>query len=354
MNKRSSPGYILVLSISIVGILMLLITLLYQRSKNHFYFIQTSLQREKAILLAQSGLELAMSHLSLYKSKQEEAKKQSAAGGASEKKAPNRNLLLLKRVLPTLNHWQTFELKQDIDGIDGQLKLCISCEDGKLDINALYDFKNKKFIGESSEADTIKMYKSLFSTLKKVQGGRDLFELFEKFLKQRQYKLNDVTELLSVEEFQKAFKNHIFYEPQQQTKKGRAVYLTDIFTLWSGKKQINPWLLSESWITLLGLKPVRDTMDSAAYTQEIEQLLTPETPVTGAAQKIWDSALQKLYTKDFKSLPSELATLLSASLPLKTFSILAYGTVGSITQKLYALVERHDEQPCTLKKVYWL
>ena len=43
-----------------------------------------------------------------------------------------------------------------------------------------------------------------------MQGAKDLFEQFEKFLKQRQYKLNDVTELLSIKELRDTFKEAHF------------------------------------------------------------------------------------------------------------------------------------------------
>ena len=83
--------------------------------------------------------------------------------------------------MPTLNRWQTFELTEEIDGLDGEIKLCITCEDGKLDLNQWYDFNKKKFIGgegthrgkfnmkHAHSFDGKKIFKAVFAALKKCR-----------------------------------------------------------------------------------------------------------------------------------------------------------------------------------------
>ena len=133
--------------------------------------------------------------------------------------------------------------------------------------------------------------------LKKWADGKDLFEVFEKFLKQRQYKLNDVTELLFIKEFQQSFKTTVFYEapPLEETKKEqRPVYLTDIFTIWSAQQKINPWLLSDSIAALLGFKRA-EPGDTAAREKEVDQVLKGLKTVQGDLKTVWEKVLQKLY-----------------------------------------------------------
>lgn len=318
------------------------------------------IEREKAKTLAKGGIELAISMLTIPKPEEKKSNEKTQTAqqkDAEEKKDPN--IELLKKSMPALNRWQSFTLKEEIDGLDGEIRLCITCEDGKIDINQWYDFGKKKFIGEGATSlDGKKIFKALFNSMKKTAGGKDLFELFEKFLKQRQYKLNDVTELLSIKEFREAFKEALFYEPpalKGTKKEQRPVYLMDILTLWSGTKTLNPWLLSDSICAIVGLKRA-ETGDVPAREKEIEQLLKGMKSIEGDIKITWEKVLQKLYGKELKAVPTDFTSLLAQNFEAKTFGILSYGIVGNITQKVFAIIERNKnaQVPYTIKKLYWL
>lgn len=357
-NTHQRSGFILVLTLMILSMIVMLVTQLFQNSMIHFYFDRTMIEREKARSLAKGGIELAISMLTI----QEEKKPTDKAAPAlqkpdEEKKDPN--IELLKRIEPALNRWQSFKLKEDVDGIDGEIKLCITSEDGKIDINQWYDFNKKKFIGEGETSlDGKKLFKALFNSVKKTASGKDLFEVFEKFLKQRQYKLNEVTELLSIKEFREAFKEAIFYEPpalKGTKKEQRPVYLMDIFTLWSEAKTLNSWLLSDSICAIVGLKRA-EPGDTQAREKEVEQLLKGMKSIEGDIKVTWEKVLQKLYGKELKAVPNEFSSLLAQKFEAKTFGILSYGTVGAITQKIFAIIERskNAQVPYTIKRLYWL
>lgn len=334
----------------------MLVTQLFRTSITHFYFDRTMIEREKAKSIALGGIDLAISILTPpEKTPQEES---APAKEPAEKVDPN--VELLKKILPTLNHWQEYLLTEEHDGLAGSIKFCITCEDGKININQLYDFGKKKFIGEGTTGfDGKKFCKSLFSLLKKWVGGKDLFEVFEKFLKQRQYKLNDVTELLFIKEFQESFKTTVFYEAPplegSSKKEQRPVYLTDIFTMWSTQQKINPWLLSDSVAALLGFKRA-EPGDTSAREKEVDQLLKGLKTVQGDLKIVWEKALQKLYGKELKTVPNDITTALAQQFEAKTFGVLCHGTVGHITQKLFAIIERQNDKavPYTVKKLYWL
>jgi len=71
----------------------------------------------------------------------------------------------------------------------------------------------------------------------------------------------------------------------------------------------------------------------------------------------WNTYLVPLYEKDYASLPKELSALLVAKFEPRVFSVLCYGTVGKIEQKLLAIIARtFDErgEVFEIKKLYWL
>ena len=69
MKKPSScahqSGFILVLTLMILSMIVMLVTQLFQSSVIHFYFDRTMIEREKAKVLARSGIELAYSLLTI-------------------------------------------------------------------------------------------------------------------------------------------------------------------------------------------------------------------------------------------------------------------------------------------------
>ncbi len=339
--SQSTPGFVLVLTLIILSIMVVMVTQLFNRARVHFYFDRAMVDREKAKMLAKGGIQLAIDQLSLPPSPEKEEK------GAEQKKTEDPALLFLKKNLPFINLWQEFSLKGDIDGMEGIVKFCIMSEDGKIDINQLFDFSAKKFLNEGAATqDSKKALSALFASAKKFLNDKNLFEPFEKFLKQRQYKLQDITELLAIEEFQSVFKDKVFYEPSVPTKKEQQpVYLTDIFTIWSHETTMNPWLLSYSISTLYGLKR------AATIPEEV---LKNIKSVSGDIKTIWEQSLEKLYAKEFKAIPTDLAMLLANKFHAKTFSVLSYGTVGNITQKVFAIVEAQDPVTFMIKKLYWL
>ena len=74
--------------------------------------------------------------------------------------------------------------------------MVIGSEEGKININRAYDFEKHAFIGEGQpNGDMKQVFQDLFELIKDTLNA-DLFADFERFLKERKYPLNDVTELL--------------------------------------------------------------------------------------------------------------------------------------------------------------
>src|SRR5579859_3407887 len=152
MIQHNKPGYILVLTLMILAIAIVITTQLFNQGTVHSVYANTVVEREKAKQLALGGIQVAMSVLTPKESSEQKTDETAQAEPKDEKRSQ------LKKLLPALNRWLTFDLKEDIDGIDGQLKICISCEQGKLNLNTIYDFKKKKFVGQDQLKGDMKKF----------------------------------------------------------------------------------------------------------------------------------------------------------------------------------------------------
>jgi hypothetical protein len=190
---------------------------------------------------------------------------------------------------------------------------------------------------------------------------KDLFPVFENFLKTRGQPLYDVTELLSVKEFS-VLKDTLFYNPpvtaqgEKQTK--RPLFLMDMFTIDSNQITIQPWLFSDSLCALLGLRRAQDN-ELKKRTEEVASWLK-SFKKENQWSSAWNTILKPMYDKDFTSLPKDIDSLLAPQFESHTFSVLTYGKVGDIEQRLYTILERQVEQQkgskphFVVKKNYWI
>lgn len=351
-TDSTQKGFILVLTVMLLSIGLLVVSQLVHQGTLHIHFDHVMINREKAKLLTLSGIQLAMNQLSVLDA--------TTTTMAASPTSPDKKIKeFLEKVFPTMNRWQEIILRKDTDGIEGTIRFSISFENGKIPLNGIFDFQQKKFKGEGApQGDLKKVIKEFFVSMKKFTKDKDLFDVFEKFLKQRQYKLNDVTELLTDAEFEKVFKVSTFYEPPSLDKtenRERPLYLTDIFTVFSDELTIQPWLLSDSLQGMLLLKRAQsgDIKNRKEQAKQLAQEFKPSQSV----QELWDNSLQKIYGRDFKALPADITTLFTVKFEPMVFSVLCYGMVGGITQKALAIIEKiksSGSNTFALKKLYWL
>jgi hypothetical protein len=353
--KCASNGFVLVATMLILSLAVVLITFIINRSTVFFPLARTTIDREKAKELALGGLQLASSQLA-YADVVETEEKEGTKTPEAQKHAANNTLnqskQMLKVLVPVLNKWQTIKLDEGKDGVDGEIKICIVSEDGKINLNELYDFQKHEFIGNGKEKEELKkLLQELLGNIKRA-GTQDLFQSLETFLKERDDKLRDVTELLTIKSFA-TFKNDLFYSPDSASNKDKkTLYLNDIFTLWSRKRTIDPWLLSASLCSLMNLSELKKGPFADAIKNFKGSYSWPAD---------WNNTFSKLYKKDFNSLPKGITGLLGTQFGPETFSVLSYGTVGQITHRIYAILERDTldreaKEPAkiTIKKLYWI
>ena len=92
--------------------------------------------RERAEILALGGVQVAIALLTHEQENNQDKATHEKNLNPNKEKDPNyQDKKWLNRILPIINRWKTFNLKENIDGINGCLKVCISCEEAKLNLN---------------------------------------------------------------------------------------------------------------------------------------------------------------------------------------------------------------------------
>ncbi|TET05899.1 hypothetical protein E3J79_03855 [Candidatus Dependentiae bacterium] len=361
--KKQSTGYIMIFTLMLIALLTVLVSYLANRSTPYLSFINIVVQRKKAKLLGLGGIQMAMSQLASAESEKKKTAVPKEKEEKEKEKSEEQGKRLLQAILPSINRWQTVVLDEEKDGIEGKISFAITCEEGKIDINQIYDFESKKFVGEGEpEDDYKKIIQEFFAIVEKKIGGQKLFDALATFLKNRDYKLNDVTELLTIKAFE-VFKNNIFYVPPQPEKEQpdrqqkATVYLTDIFTVWSGSKTVEPWLLSNSMCGLLNLEQAQ-AGDVEKRKSAVKKWLAAFKQ-TAKWDEDWDKMLEPVYGKNFNTIPKFIKPILSTKFGPTVFSVLSYGKVGEVTQRFLAIIEKEKPEQngraiVKLKKLYWL
>jgi len=360
--KKSSSGYILIVTLLMIAGMTAIGTYIYLRSTVFFPLMRTVYDREKAKVLALGGLQIAIRQLSQFNEPQSEqaSSPQNAGQPSKSKQESGGPLQLFARLMPIINRWQTFPFQKKIDGIDGSLQICLVCEEGKININRIYDFDKGTFHGQGqAKGDWQKIMELVCKEIEQALGGKELLSSLETFLKSRKYPLYDTTELLTIKEFE-IFRNHIFYQPDTKTGDTKInMYLTDIFTTFSNKSTLEPRFFSDSMLSILKLAQTASTDE----TKRAEQVSTMQKNFKQTAQwpSDWETQLKPFYEKDLQSLLNGLDSVLSTQFNPTQFSVLTYGTVGAVTQRLLAIVKRnkraHNGQTgydITIRKIYWL
>lgn len=336
------PGYMILLTLMLSAVGITAVTYIAHKAAVYQPLLDAAVRKEKASALALSGIQVALSQLSCHK---------------IDPKVPA-DKAMLSLLLPILGRWQEFSLTKKKDGIDGSIKLCIVSEDGKFDLNAIYDFKKKKFLGQDEKEDDKnyrKIFEQLFLKVGSLIGAERLFPAFEAYLKKRDHPLTDVTELLTIQEFE-PFKQSIFYEPGAEKKK---CALLDLFTIWTGKTKLDAWLLSASMQQCVGT--TKEDFKRPLDEVSIEKIVDAYTP-QGEFGQMWEKIFTPLYGIPLASLSTYAKGVVDIKFGPTAFSVLSYGIVGKTIQKLLAIITLKKEPSSesdaaysvVIKKLYWL
>jgi len=332
MHKKQ--GYILFLLFGILSVCSVLISLYFSRVVIYRQLMQQLIAQQQAATMNMSGIALAQT---LIIPEQKEEEEQQTPKQAQPKGPEQIDSKTLMKLFPYFNKEKAHELTAAADGIQATLTLGVQSEQGKLNINSLYDLEKKKFVNEGQQqGDKKKLCVWLFNQIATITGKPNLLQPFEQYMKNRTYDLNDVTELLSIKEFSEQFCDNLFFSPtDSKTKK---LFLTDIFTVCSEQETITPLLLSPSWCILLGLQP-KQTM-----TPEELQKFFAALKIDNKWETDWNSSLQGFYQKDYKDLAQEIKSILTTRYEANIFSLLLKTKIGETNSTIFTIVKTNTKQ----------
>lgn len=339
-------GYVLVLSIMLMGMLMVLVTSVVQRVLVTRQTARLTTERMKAQELAWSGLQIAYAQLA-QKSKEvvEKLPAPQQAGEKTQKPADDR-----LRMIEYSSWWQEYELKREIEGVDGTIVLYVVPESGKINLNGLYDFKQKKWYSDQF-FNARQLIQLVSERLRPLLGNVNLVDILEKFFKEKNGPIEDITQLKSIKEFEKL--DALFFARPPEKEAPFRPALADLFTVARDDRGLNPACLSHSVAWLINPQ----SLDSA-QVRKIRAQIAPEIKETMDWTKNWEKLLQPLYKKSYTDIPRDLKILFNPKFEGSIFSVVSYGKINTVTQALYVLVERtlaRDQRvQYIIRKMYWL
>ena len=344
-RTTKKPGYILLILFIILSGCMALITIFFSRSSRYRNLMSEIISNDKTSRLAISGISIGKAILDpIDKDKNEDVAPQK---DEKKDKVDGKNQKIFKSIFPFLQASKKYKLIDQVDGVSAEIEFLFSSENGKLNINSLYNIEDEKFVDEGSENDRKKFCIWLFDQIAKITQTESLFEPFFNHIKSRDADLNDVTELLRIKQFEETFKNKIFYKTDPKEEK--PLFLTDLFTVSTDQETINPYLFSESWCTILQLRP-----KAPGSEEEIKKMIASFKDKPNWAND-WDDSLSKFYQKDYQDLPKEIKSMLTQECELNIFSLLLSATIGETTSTIFTILDRDSKKESTtfnILKIY--
>jgi hypothetical protein len=322
---------ILIFTLLILSILTVLTQQLVRSVLIGYNFSSGQLAQQQARTLALGGIQLAISQLEFDKKSEEK-------DNQKEKTEDQKLKDFLKRNLPNINLWQEFDLKEDADGIDGSIKFCITCENGKININKAFDFNKLEF------KDGYKAFLKGLEIKNKLKSGQ-IEERLSKFLKERKKPLDDISELINVPGLENISS---FYVPPKLSKNKKnikpnsTIYLQDMFTIWTQDDKLQILFLSDSMRAVMGLR--RQVADDNKELNEKFKVFIK------SFSKDWLKEFQEnwknftpIFGKNNKTL--KLAEkILSQEFGAKVYSVLSCGKVKNVEQKLLVVLKELDNE----------
>lgn len=341
--RHKSPGSILLFTLLLMSIITILTQQLVRAVFVGSVFDRSMVQREQVEMLALSGVNIAIAQLTLHEVEKDQkaVSKPTSDDQKAQQPTDESSRSFLKNVLPFMNHWQKFELSKDREGCEGTIKVCICCEEGKVNLNKAFDFAKGEFV---------KPFDKLIATLK-IEGGKQQLEFGKTvgdFLKKRKKPLDDISQLLNARQLAGV---DLFYSPIEaqitpealkkrgEEFKNRSIALADLFTVATDSNTINPLFFSDAVCKVLGLRRPQPTTGD----EKKDDGLTGFTKTFNASwASDWSAhlnELQPLYGPLPPQMP-DIKEILAREIEPRIYSVVSFGIANGVEQKLIAIIER--------------
>ncbi len=360
MIRKAQHGYILLLTTFIIATCLLLISIVVSRVATYKQLTRSYTEKEIARLIARSGIDIAMSQLTIFiQDKQEE--KQATKKDVTQPNDQSKQEETEKKdqesaadfILKNLNKWQTFDLEDKYEGLEATCEVYITSEQGKINLNNLYDFKEKKF-RQLGTLDGKKVLEFLTERLKPIfdaeQKKVDLANLIEQAFQKNNGPLEDISQLAQGNNGIVIY-NRLFPSKEESDK----ITFFELFTT-SQAKGIHPLVLTPSITLIAGFKkPGKDSKEKPT-NEQIDNIINKQINDWKAE---WDNVLSKIYGQNYDSIPETIKSLFANKFEPNLFFVVSYGKVGSVTEKVAALIEKNQtgtnkNEPFIIRKLYWL
>ncbi len=316
-------GYILVTALFIISLASIFVTSLLQKTLSYDRLSRTLLRQQQARMLALSGIEVARAQLSNpYKLDEK------------DKEAIDANITPFLYV----DQMQTFTLTEEKDGIKGRIKIHISSEQGKINLNGIYNFDEQKITNDKNNYGQ-KVVALLQETIHKKFGIENFENALTQLLKKRGRPFEDLTEI-----------------PVQKA----ADDIFDLFTLTTTSTTLQPLYFSDGLAE--GLRLEKQKIDKKQRLEIVKKLNTRKGQINWQQQ--WKELLAPLYKKEYNEMADVIQKNIASKIEVASFFVISYGTVvdddsQDMTQKVGAYLEKMnlpgtDTNIYNIKRLYWL
>ncbi len=349
MNLRSKqPGFILMFTMMILAAGVVLVGAVALRVHNAIQEHRFLMARERAKLAALGGIELARTRLTHL---------------ADKKKEEEVKLWLLSHN----DLWQKISLPESPDNGQDKIYLRVTREDGKIDLNSFFDQKKKTFVfGKKDGPDPFRDSVSRWvARISPSFGEEGFFGVLQEALKERKEPLVDLTEIFSFPVFEKSY-IPLFPMPLGFEKENEAEGtpgLVDLFSVaplfGTTKPCLSPEFLSRALCSVLELKPLPS--QAGEREQWAKEFLQKTSSGIGAWKFAWDQLVSAAYDKKYQEIEKKYPMIVSSfcsSARESMVSVVSYGSVGGVTQGVYAVLRPYEGKDKMLAyvvtRLYWI
>lgn len=318
MNKN---GFIFIYVLLLSFIILSIGTYVFNKGIILTPFVRASSNEQKLRALVLGVVQQCVVQLAIPKQDDTQQKKE-------EPQKINTTAIDFELFFPLINRWQEYELREKIEGIDANVSICFICEEGKFNLNNFFDFKEKSLKKESPIDELSKMLEMF-----QIKGFKDQLE---QFFKKRSKPLDDVTELLQDDYFQKHFGKRIFYIPSKESDEKKEIYLLDLFTLYNPNVQLNPFFLSDSVTQLFEFR--------RAATQPLEERkkhiesVKKELKESFSFADDWKKFIQPMYQKPI----GRFVPFFKKTISCNFFSAVCRVKIGQRSETVFVIFSRKE------------
>lgn len=390
---QNKKGYILPLTFILIASAFALVTVILNKSIGYTRVGVIFERKEKLRTLALGVIEIAKAQVSYLPEEKKESNKTESNGQNNikdnnlkdnkEEKKLDDDQVWLKQLLKILNKWQNIKLNYESDGVDAEIDLFITSEQGKFNLSYLekiaekenkqaeskpgeaqnklkepekkdpkdlntQDTKNETGQNQkSSEEKTGPLgYNDYINRTLTKELGSGIFDALRNVKSKLGRSIDDPSELTVA-----INKSRVSLFPKKESQSLNKPSLFEIFTVWSISGTLNPWLLSPAVSKLLDLKP-NQQLDIDKVVKNFKINLEP---------KELDSIFVDLYSKKFSQLPKDQQQIFSTKFTASAFGALIEVKLENLVQRLYVVLELQREHNPELKnklfsvtRLYWL